>query len=113
MQDAKQKGQQRLQQFNSKLEHVKQAEFKSKQLAKQAVQSQPGPKVDEIDKVLDKEISQALNGIQGVLTTMYKKWIDNPSEITNQSLCLNNIRIYTDGVKAVEFRVHPCKPSPF
>ena len=31
------------------------------------------PKQDDIDRLLDKEISVALNGIQGTLTTLYKK----------------------------------------
>ncbi len=58
MQDAKKKGQDRLQHFNHKLEHVKQAEFKAKKESKQAAAAQNyGQNVDDIDQVLDKEIS--------------------------------------------------------
>ncbi len=40
MQDAKKKGQDRLQHFNNKLEHVKQAEFKAKKESKKAAAAQ-------------------------------------------------------------------------
>jgi len=54
------------------LEHVREAERISNQKKKAAVDSKNKP-VEDIDIVLDKEISVALNGIHGALTHIYKK----------------------------------------
>lgn len=64
MEDIKKKGKQRLSHFNKQLEHVKEAERKSaidtkraEQLAKKKLAQ------EDLDQVLDREISQGLNSI--------------------------------------------------
>ena len=72
--DIKKKGQARLQNFNKKLDHVREADRtlatnKSKSAKKDALNQDLG----DIDQVLDQQISKALNGIQGALTMVYDK----------------------------------------
>ena len=72
MQDIKAKGKARLNHFNQKLEHVREADRVATK-NKKPVEARQAKPVQDLDKVLDKEISSALNGIQGALTQIYHK----------------------------------------
>ena len=72
MNDIKKKGQSRLNHFNQKLESVREAE-RAAAKAKSATKEKAHGQVKDIDVQLDQQISQALNGMQVALTTIYDK----------------------------------------
>ena len=72
MEDIKKKGQNRLNHFNHKLESVREAE-RAAAKAKTAQKEKAKDQVKDLDVQLDQHISQALNGMQVALTTIYDK----------------------------------------
>ena len=72
MADIKKKGQARLQNFNKKLDSVKEAEHNQAKKGIKTNQEKNAEHRAEIDQALDREITQGMNTIHGAITVLKK-----------------------------------------